>query len=574
MFHLCSSVANSQFTVRRMNLPAPPVLRRNRRVFIVRALLLAWLAGPVAGFAQSPNLTHSSPGALRPGQTLAFTLHGANLTGATNLWIGFGAKVLSTGSSASATVFQVSVPADAPVGIHAARGTSVNGVSSPLLLMVDDLPSVADAGTNTSAAKAQPLAWPVAVDGAAVALGFKFYRINVKAGERLAIEAVARRLGSKLDPVLRLLDLQGRELAFCDDESGLGGDCRLAHVFAAAGDYLIELRDISYGGGSDYRFRLRVGDFPLASLPFPAAIKAGAQSLIAFVGPQVEKLKPVTATAPAEAMRLALAAKFPGGKSSAFVAALITATTEFAESEPNDAAETGTPFTLPAGLNGRFLKAKDRDFWKFTAQKGQRVLFTAQTRSLGSASEVMLQLRDTKGNAIASSTVSDAGEGSVTNTIPADGSYFLVVDELIRRGGPQHAYRVEAELLTPGFTLDTEVDKVEAAPGGSFSVKVNVTRRDFTGPITLALTSLEDAQLAGEVIKDKATNATLKVTLPERATPGSLTLFRIVGTAKVADSEIQSVARTAPALKKLFPTMAILPRELDGFIALGVKEQK
>ncbi len=555
-----------------MNLPLPFVLRRNRRVLTARALLLTLLAGPVTGLAQSPSLTHTSPGALAPGQSLALTLHGANLSGATNLWTGFGAKMLSaTATSASAMKFQLSVPADAPVGIHALRVASVNGVSSPVLLMVDDLASVADAGTNTSAAKAQPLTWPVAVDGAAVALGFKCYRVTVKAGDRLAIEAVAQRLGSKLDPVLRLLDLKGRELAFCDDESGLGGDCRLAHVFAAGGDFLIELRDISYGGGGDHRFRLRVGDFPLANLPFPAAVKAGAQSSFAFVGPQVDKLPPVTATAPTNATRLALSAKFPGGKSSAFVAALVTRTAEFSEAEPNDNAETASPFTLPGGLNGRFLKPKDRDFWKFAAQKGQRVLFTAQTRSLGSASEVMLQLRDAKGTAIASSTASDAGEGSVTNTIPADGTYFLVVDELIRRGGPPHAYRIEAELLTPGFTLDTDVDKVEAAPGGSFSVKVNVTRRDYPGPITLAVAGLDDVQLAGEVIQDKGSNATLKVTLPESAMPGGLMHFRLVGRAKLGESEFEATARTTPALRRMFPTLASPPRELDGSIAVGVK---
>ena len=558
-----------------MNLPCPAVLRRNRLVLTVRALLLAVLAGTVAGLAQSPSLTHTSPGALMPGKALELSIHGANLHGATNLWTGFGAKTLSSSApNASAAKFQVSLPTNAPVGIHAVRIASVNGVSSPLLLMVDDLPSIPDAGTNTHATNAQSLAWPVAVDGTAVALGYKFYRVTMKAGDRLAIEAVAQRLGSKLDPVLRLLDLRGRELAFCDDESGLGGDCRLAHTFATGGDFLIEVRDINFGGGIDYRFRLRVGDFPLANLPFPAAVKAGTSATFAFIGPQVDKLKPIIATAPADATRLALSAKFPGGKFSAFVSALVTDTTEFADAEPNDSAETATLFTLPGGLNGRFLKPKDRDFWKFDAKKGQRVLFTAQTRSIASASEVMLQLRDAKGTAIASSMVSDAGEGSVTNTISADGTYFLVVDELIRRGGPQHAYRIEAELLTPGFTLDTDMEKVEAAPGGSFTVKVNVTRRDFTGPITLSLIGLGDAQLADEIIKEKGTSGTLKVTLPESAASGSLTHFRIIGKVKIGESEVQSIVRTTPALKKLFPTMPFHPRELDGSIALGVKAKK
>ncbi len=556
-----------------MNLPGAPVVRRNQPVLTVRAILPALLAGVLAGFAQSPSLTHTAPGALQPGQSQELTLHGSNLSGATNLWTSFGAKVLvANTTNASAAKFQLAVPAETPVGIHAVRVASVSGVSSPLLLMVDDLPSVADRGTNTSVTNAQPLTWPVAVDGASVALGFKFYRVTVKAGDRLAIEAVAKRLGTKLDPVLRLLDLHGRELAFSDDESGLGGDCRLAHVFATGGDYFIELRDISFGGGSEYRFRLRVGDFPLASLPFPAAVQAGATATFAFVGPQVDKVLPVTATATPEDQSLLLSAKFPGGKSSTFVTALVNPTAEFVETEPNDSADTATSFTLPGGLNGRLLRPKDRDFWKFTAKKGQRVLFTAQTRSIGSASEVMLQLRDTKGTAIASSTPSDAGEGSVTNTIPADGTYFLVVDELIRRGGPQHAYRIEAELLNRGgFTLETEVEKVSASPGGSFTLKISAVRRDFTGPITFAVTGLNDVQLSGETLKEKGTNATLKVTLPESAQPGSLTHFRILGKAKTGETEIQALVHMTPALKKLFPTLAIPPRVLEGSIALGIK---
>ena len=533
------------------------------------------LAGPAAGFAQSPSLTHTSPGALTPGKATELTLHGANLGGATNLWTGFGAKVIwAPATNAGSARFQISLPANVAVGIHAMRVASAGGVSSPVLVMVDDLPSVADRGTNTSVANAQTLAWPVAVDGAAVSLGFKFYRVAVRKGDRLAIEVVAQRLNSKLDPVLRLLDLKGRELAFCDDESGLGGDCRLAHTFAADGDFLIELRDIHHGGGSDYRFRLRVGDFPLVSLPFPAAVKGGASATFAFVGPQVEQLKPVTATAPMEATRLALSTKFPGGKSSAFASALVTHTTEFVDAEPNDTAETATPVTLPGGLNGRFIKPKDRDFWKFEAKKGQRVLFTAQTRSIGSASEVMLQLRDEKGTAIASSSVSDAGEGSVTNTIPADGSYFLAVDELIRRGGPHHAYRIVAELLTPGFTLDTDVEKVEAEAEGSFYVKVNATRRDFTGPIILSVVGLDGVKLADEVLKENATTGTLKVMLPESAAPGSLSHFRIQGKAMAGEIEIQATTRTTPALWKLFPSMPFPPRELDGYIALGVKSKK
>ena len=552
-------------------LPTREHFRRNHRVFAVRLGFLALLlAAPLA--AQSPVLKRLEPAAVRPGATQPLTLHGDNLRGATNWWSATGATVVSAKAVEPSVVkLQVAVPAAAPVGIYATRVASTNGVSNPLLFMVDDLPSIFDAGANLSLTTAQTLVPPVAVDGTTPSLGVKQFRFTAKAGERLAFEAVARRLNSKLDPVLRLLDSRGRELAFSDDESGLGGDCRLAHTFAASGDYFLELRDISYGGGSEYFFRLRVGDFPFASLTFPAAVQAGTTATFNFVGPQVEKISSLTATAPTNTMRLALTAKFPGGNASGFAAALVTDTPEVSEVEPNDSAETATPFTLPAGLNGRFLKPKDRDFWRFTAKKGQRVLFTAQTRSLGSASEVTLQLRDAQGTAIASSTPGDPGEGSVTNTLPADGTYFLVVDELIRRGGSAHAYRVEAELLGPAFALETETEKIEVAPGGTFTVKVSATRRDFTGPITLAVLDLDGAALADEVIKEKASSTTLKLTLPETVTPGALLTFRLLGQATLGERATQAFVHTTPALKKLFPNTPTPPRELDTVITLGVR---
>ena len=66
----------------------------------------------------------------------------------------------------------------------------------------------------------------------------------------------------------------------------------------------------------------------------------------------------------------------------------------------------------------------------------------------------------------------------------------------------------------------------------------------------------------------------LKVTLPESAAPGSLAHFRIIGSAKIGENEVRLVTRTTPALGRVFSPMLFPPRELDGFIALGVKVEK
>src|SRR5205823_11143911 len=101
-----------------------------------------------------------------------------------------------------------------------------------------------------------------------------FFKFTARKGQRLTFEVVAQRLGSALDPLIRLLDVKGRELVFCEDTPGAGVDCRFEYRFAKAGEYRLELRDSRYDGGSQYRYRLRVGDFPLERTPLPFLVRA------------------------------------------------------------------------------------------------------------------------------------------------------------------------------------------------------------------------------------------------------------------------------------------------------------
>ena len=61
--------------------------------------------------------------------------------------------------------------------------------------------------------------------------------------------------GENWGRLVRVLDSDGRELVYCDDAPGAGSDCRFSHTFAAAGAYLIEIRDVNYEGGVEYRYR-------------------------------------------------------------------------------------------------------------------------------------------------------------------------------------------------------------------------------------------------------------------------------------------------------------------------------
>ncbi len=91
----------------------------------------------------------------------------------------------------------------------------------------------------------------------------------MKAGQPLSIDVFARRLGSDLDPVLRVYGPDGAEVAFKDDIPRAEGDTQLQFTAAVDGEYRIEVRDVRYSGSGRHFFHLRLGKFPLASSTSP-----------------------------------------------------------------------------------------------------------------------------------------------------------------------------------------------------------------------------------------------------------------------------------------------------------------
>ena len=552
---------------------------------LLRALaLLAASAAVGVARAEAPSIASATPFAVAPGKTTELMLRGGALSGATGVWSSFpaGAALVAGGpANNNAGVFacRLTLPPDAPLGVGAIRVATRGGVSGVYLVMVDDLPSAAESGGNRSAARAQSIAAPVAVDGNCDAGASDYFRFAGRKGQRVSVEVVAARLGSQLDPVLRLLDPGGRELAWCDDAPGVAPDCRIAHTIPADGEYVIELRDAGYEGGPAHRYRLRVGDFPLANVPCPLGGKRGTRAKFSFAGPDCAGTSPATLNLPAEGTRQPLtvawadAVRRPGG--SGFVAAVVGDRDEASEVEPNDETETGSVLpAAPVTVNGRFEKQGDRDHFRLPGKKGQRLALRARTRSLGSPCDARLRLLKPDGSKLAESKVEGPGEGALDATLPEDGAYGLAVEDINRAGGPGLAYRVEIEPYRAGFTLTVEADKFDARPGDFFEVKVTCARRDYGGAVTLAVEGIGGSPtLEGATIPAGKNETTLRVKVPGEAAagPGGPVLFRIVGSAEIGGEHFSSTASTMAALRRLFPRMLYPPEGLDGVMALGVR---
>lgn len=531
-------------------------------------------------FAQ-PSVTHVSPSAVQPGQTIEVTLHGAKLDDPLQVWTSFPAKVEVVPGAADAKdqksrVCKVTLDAGVPVGIGGLVVGSPTGVSDVSLVVIDDLPSVADNAKNHSLEQAQAVTVPAAIDGVSDGTNFDYYKFTGKKDQRLSIEVVGARVGSNFDSVVRLLKADGSELMLADDDESTGADARLSLMLPADGDYVVELHDNQYRGGG--RYRLRIGDFPLVTVPYPLGGRLGSTTRLEFAGPANGEVTPVVLRIPdeVESGRVSVTAKYPAGKSSALTTLVASSLPESLEAEPNDSSKVATPVTIPAAVNGYFDADRDKDYFTFAAMKDQSLSFRAVSRSLGSPSLLYMRIFDGSDKQLAETKVDDAAEWTLTHKFPADGMYCLMVEDLLRRGGPEHAYRIEIE-PAPGFSLALKNDKDTRLQfnipmnSGALALPIQCNRSGYDGPIELAFESNPiGLRMLNPTIPAKAKEHRLIVTAQDDATAGSLAPLRIIGSARVNDRPQQAVVETLATLRAKRPQLTFPPQWMNGLTSIVV----
>ena len=520
--------------------------------------------------AQEPSVGGLSPSALSPGFSGNVTVTGGNLAGAKQLWFSFSAEtklaegIEGNGTKADQTVFAVTIPPTTPVGIHGMRILTDKGVSPLRLVMVDDLPNLNSPGNNTAAATAFALPGPSGVDGAVANQALQYFKFSATENQRLAFEVLARRIGSPLDPMLRLLDARGRELAFSDDAPGLSGDSQFEFTFKSTGEYLLELRDIRFQGGA---YRLRVGDFPCVNTTYPLAVQRGATTPVTFAGVGTAPAETISVTVPSDPALTAIpvSIKRAGGQSSGFALATVADRPQYLEQEPNTKPEEANRVDLSQDLNGRLETRGDIDRFVFAGKKDQALVFTGIARTQGSPADLNLKLLNKDGGQIAQVDDTGTSEGVLVAKIPADGDYTLVIEDIAKRGGSNFSYRIAISPAAQPFTLAVSSDTANVPVGGAIALTVTAARNGYNGPIELSVQGMPAGMTASRsVIGAGRNDAALTVHAAPDQAAAVLHGLKVVGTG--GDAAI--TADFAGVLKARLANLRYPPTSLStGFAA-------
>jgi len=154
---------------------------------------------------------------------------------------------------------RLNLPSGAPLGLQELRVRTENGLSNVFPFHVSDAPEIHEQEPNDRIRQAQFLSVSKIMNGRIGQPGdVDFFRFKPDSGRaRWVVEVSAQRLGSPLDSLLELREIDGTVLSHNDDTQDK--DARIDYdEFVEGRDYIIALRDLLDRGGNGFTYRLSV----------------------------------------------------------------------------------------------------------------------------------------------------------------------------------------------------------------------------------------------------------------------------------------------------------------------------
>ncbi len=469
------------------------------------------LAGIAAGSAAAapPTVKGTTPFGVTRDVATEVTFEGSNLKGAPELVAPFGFTVKpAAGPNTDAAHWKVSITVapDSPMGAYPIRVRTEEGISNPILFSVGQLPQVSEVEENSAFEAAQPIPALAVVEGQTAGNDVDFFRFTGKKGQQIVVDAQCARIGSGVDPTIRLTSAARAYIASADDTPGLLTDARLVATLPEDTDYVIEISDSRYQGGGRPIYRLVVGPVPMAEEVYPIGGRRGECLGVELRGGTMPGLFAAAVKLdPSPGSTLALL-RVEGARSPLEVESLTPLLVgEIPElREPADPTAAPVRAAVPVALNGRIDPAGDEDRFVLAVTPGQKLRIEVDASDYGSALDGTLQVLGGKGEVLA--TADDTappspGKGkkappiaspdpSLDFTVPAGQSEItLTMRDLEGRGGLSFPYRIRVVPATAGFELALDDPQVSIPRGGTAAVGVSVVRKGYNGPIALTVAS-------------------------------------------------------------------------------------
>ncbi len=453
--------------------------------------------------ATAPKFNSPSPSGGQRGTEMELRLNGTRLEDIQEIiFYSPGIEVVKIDSAkTNAVKATIRIAKDCRLGEHLVRLRCATGVSDVRTFYVGAYPNLAEVEPNNDLAKPQKIAMNVTVSGNIAQEDVDYFQIEARKGERISAEVEGMRLGRGVfDPYLAIHDVSGALLAASDDSSLLMQDGFITMTAPKDGSYIIQLRETSYGGGSEFIYRLHIGNFPRPSAVYPAGGKTGDILFGRFIDEKSEVTQELNLPATPQE-KFGVTAERDGQFAPSPNWIRVSPFANVLEASPNQDREHATPADMlpPVALNGIISKKGEADWFRFKAKKGQALDVNVYARRLRSPLDSVLEIFDTEGKSIAANDDAAGADSVLKFTAAADGNYFLRVKDHLNQGGVDYVYRVELTPQQPGVSLsipqvarnDSQTRQYIAVPKGNrFATMISAKRANYTGDLTFGMDGL------------------------------------------------------------------------------------
>lgn len=596
---------------------------------LLRALTLLGLFLPLVA-ARAQNVQHHEqylhylyPAGAQQGQTLEVELGGAyGMLGANQAVIdgapGITVKEIKQLRQGPIYALKATfvIAADAPVGrrlIRIAGGQC--GLTNARPFFVGRLAEVMEKEDNNAPENAQLVTTPCVVNARVdPATDVDCFAFQGKSGQRVVAGILAQgmdtllrggRLFGFLDTNLELLDDKGRTLASAEDSLGL--DPILEYTLKADGRYVLRVQSLFYKGSQSAIYRLTIGDVPYPTCVYPPGGKRGTKVEVTLNGTNVAPGVKQTVQVPAEGepfIGVPFDHPLTDGRELPFVAGDLPETLAAPAQERVKAAA----LTLPVTVNARLEKAGEEHWQKVSLKKGQGILLEVTSqRHLRSVLDTRLRIFDAAGKVVAENDDGalfaapnqcahdfSSADSWLPFTAPADGEYYLVINDQGGNAGPLAYYRLSVTELKPDFLISQWPDAVPVWGAGttaSFVIHVlqwgglksdvQIRIEGLPAGWTGSVVNVPISHL-GVFVVPYGTQALMTITAPKDAPLGAVAPFRVVGRVEQDGQVIERTARTLTLygsshndrmhLRYSPGARAVVAAPLDSWLETSVKE--
>jgi hypothetical protein len=498
--------------------------------------------------------------------------------------------------------FKVTLAANVPPGIHDVRFVNKWGVSNPRAFVAGDLNEVLEKEPNNDVEQAQRVEINSTINGSmANPTDVDYYVFAGKKGQRVVFSCLASSIDSRFHAGLEVYDSKGKQLASGRDYNNNDAltDCFLPDD----GDYYVRLYHFTHTQGSaEHYYRLSISTTPWIDAVFPSAVEAGKATSVTVYGRNLPGGQLDPSTVADDHVLEKITVNLPGGSgaspvgfsglmtpkmaaidgfefrlrndsgwSNPFLIGLARAPLVLDKGD-NDTPETAQVVSVPCEIAGHLEKLRDRDWYSFTAKKGEAYVIDILSNRQGAPTYPYFMLKSEKSDLKESDDNLDGLSLKFYSrsedpqpflfTAPADGKYQLLVSSQLADtvAGPRHFYRVRITPPQPDFHL-VALAEDEYRPtgttvlaGGQQALTLFALRQDgFAGDISLSVEGLPPGVTAAPQTLGGAVRQTSLVLSAANNAAVWTGPIKVTGTATIGGNKVVREARSASIVWPIQP---------------------